>query len=179
MISRDAAIERLRKSPEYKSPEKSREAALQGSRPCGRAAARSDLGPVRGAAALAAADHGVDALVEAYGSGGSSQGNPPYTASVSPNDANRLTPPADIPVPVIAPPLDLRADAVRHLRAAAQDQRRRRDAVERQVDVPLGPAEERHAGLTRPLFPTIVSRRRAPARCARRRRVGASATALV
>jgi len=37
--------------------------------------------------------------------------NPPYTASVGNSDPNRLTPPADIPVPVIAPPLDLRADA--------------------------------------------------------------------
>jgi hypothetical protein len=36
---------------------------------------------------------------------------PPYTASVGSDDPNRLTPPADIPVPVIAPPLDLRADA--------------------------------------------------------------------
>lgn len=45
---------------------------------------------------------------EAYGNGGS---NPPYTASTSSDDPNRVTPPADIPVPVIAPPLDLRADA--------------------------------------------------------------------
>jgi hypothetical protein len=36
---------------------------------------------------------------------------PPYTASVGNDDPNRLTPPADIPVPMIAPPLDLRADA--------------------------------------------------------------------
>ncbi|QQO33063.1 hypothetical protein JJC00_31730 [Bradyrhizobium diazoefficiens] len=48
---------------------------------------------------------------DAYGSGGSSQANPPYTASVGNDNPNRLTPPADIPVPVIAPPLDLRADA--------------------------------------------------------------------
>ena len=46
---------------------------------------------------------------EAYGA--ASQGNPPYTASVGNDNPNRLTPPADIPVPVIAPPLDLRADA--------------------------------------------------------------------
>lgn len=45
---------------------------------------------------------------EAYGNGGS---NPPYTASIGNDDPNRVTPPADIPVPVIAPPLDLRADA--------------------------------------------------------------------
>lgn len=47
-------------------------------------------------------------LPEAYGNGGS---NPPYTASIGNDDPNRVTPPADIPVPVIAPPLDLRADA--------------------------------------------------------------------
>ncbi|WP_298874453.1 hypothetical protein [uncultured Bradyrhizobium sp.] len=51
---------------------------------------------------------------DAYGA--ASQANPPYTASVGNgsvgnDDPNRLTPPADIPVPVIAPPLDLRADA--------------------------------------------------------------------
>lgn len=48
---------------------------------------------------------------DAFGNGGSSQANPPYTASVGNDNPNRLTPPADIPVPVIAPPLDLRADA--------------------------------------------------------------------
>ncbi len=48
---------------------------------------------------------------EAYGNGSSSQANPPYTASIGNDDPNRMTPPADIPVPVIAPPLDLRADA--------------------------------------------------------------------
>ena len=48
---------------------------------------------------------------DVYGNGGSSQANPPYTASVGNDNPNRLTPPADIPVPVIAPPLDLRADA--------------------------------------------------------------------
>ena len=48
---------------------------------------------------------------EAYGNGGASQANPPYTASIGNDNPNRLTPPADIPVPVIAPPLDLRADA--------------------------------------------------------------------
>jgi hypothetical protein len=45
---------------------------------------------------------------EAYGNGNS---QPSYTASVGNDDPNRITPPADIPVPVIAPPLDLRADA--------------------------------------------------------------------
>ncbi|WIW45536.1 hypothetical protein ML401_29445 [Bradyrhizobium sp. 62B] len=48
---------------------------------------------------------------EAYGNNGSSSANPPYTASVGNDDPNRMTPPADIPVPMIAPPLDLRADA--------------------------------------------------------------------
>ncbi|MET4803331.1 hypothetical protein [Bradyrhizobium sp. LB11.1] len=48
---------------------------------------------------------------DAYGNDGSSQPNPPYTASVGSDNPNRLTPPADIPVPMIAPPLDLRADA--------------------------------------------------------------------
>jgi hypothetical protein len=48
---------------------------------------------------------------EAYGNGGSLQASPPYTASVGNENPNRLTPPADIPVPMIAPPLDLRADA--------------------------------------------------------------------
>lgn len=48
---------------------------------------------------------------EAYGNGGTPQANPPYTASLGNDDPNRPTPPADIPVPMIAPPLDLRADA--------------------------------------------------------------------
>ena len=48
---------------------------------------------------------------EAYGNNGSSSANPTYTASVGNDDPNRMTPPADIPVPMIAPPLDLRADA--------------------------------------------------------------------
>jgi hypothetical protein len=48
---------------------------------------------------------------ETYGNNPSPQAGPSYTASVGNDDPNRLTPPADIPVPVIAPPLDLRADA--------------------------------------------------------------------
>jgi hypothetical protein len=48
---------------------------------------------------------------ESYGAGGALPANPPYTASLGNDDPNRITPPADIPVPVIAPPLDLRADA--------------------------------------------------------------------
>lgn len=40
---------------------------------------------------------------------GNNQGNPaPYTASINPDDPNRLVPPADIPPP---PPIDLRAGA--------------------------------------------------------------------
>ena len=46
--------------------------------------------------------------VEGQGSN-QGQGNPaPYTASINPDDRNRLFPPADIPSP---PPIDLRADA--------------------------------------------------------------------
>ncbi|MGF6427541.1 MULTISPECIES: hypothetical protein [Bradyrhizobium] len=40
----------------------------------------------------------------------SSQPRPPYTAGGQ--DSNRLTPPADIPVPVVQAPLDLRAEAI-------------------------------------------------------------------
>lgn len=39
----------------------------------------------------------------------SAQPRPPYATNAQ--DANRLTPPADIPVPVLQPPLDLRAEA--------------------------------------------------------------------
>jgi hypothetical protein len=48
---------------------------------------------------------------EAYGT--QQPTSPPYTASVGREEANRPTPPADIPVPIAAPPppLDLRADA--------------------------------------------------------------------
>lgn len=42
----------------------------------------------------------------------SSQPRPPYADAQGPNqDRNRLTPPADIPVPVLQAPLDLRAEA--------------------------------------------------------------------
>jgi hypothetical protein len=47
---------------------------------------------------------------EAYGAA-AGPANPAYTASVGADDTSRLTPPADIPVPMVAPPLDLRADA--------------------------------------------------------------------
>ncbi|WP_027553244.1 hypothetical protein [Bradyrhizobium sp. Cp5.3] len=115
-----AAIERLRKSPEYKSPEyKSPE--TKSSEPVAQEAAHAQEA-ARGQEAprvVTAAPSAVRPLpppitvstppAESYGNGQSA--NPPYTASVGSDDPNRMTPPADIPVPVIAPPLDLRADA--------------------------------------------------------------------
>ncbi|TPQ41734.1 hypothetical protein C2U70_02430 [Bradyrhizobium guangdongense] len=102
-----AAIERLRKSPEAKSVEKAPEAASQDT-------AHAPETP----RVVTTAPQAVRPLpppitvstppTETYTS---SPANPPYTASVGNEDANRLTPPADIPVPVLAPPLDLRADA--------------------------------------------------------------------
>ncbi|UPK28502.1 hypothetical protein [Bradyrhizobium sp. 195] len=135
-----AAIERLRKSPEGKSAEgkssegKSAETRSSETKPAEvrpsetRAAEKSTEPAVREAARTPEAPRVINmepATVrplpppitvstpssEAYGSDGSSSANPPYTASVSNNDPNRMTPPADIPVPMIAPPLDLRADA--------------------------------------------------------------------
>ncbi|MET4276748.1 MULTISPECIES: hypothetical protein [unclassified Bradyrhizobium] len=125
-----AAIERLRKSPEGKAveaksieaksvetksseakpPEKTQEPAV-------REAARTPEAPriipldpstVR---PLPPPITVSTPAAEAYGNGGSSQASPPYTASVGNENPSRLTPPADIPVPMIAPPLDLRADA--------------------------------------------------------------------
>jgi hypothetical protein len=117
-----AAIERLRKSPEgksqeatkspeAKSPEKPFEAAPQ-------EAARVPEAPRVQERVVTTAPQAVRPLPppitvstpapEPYAS---SPTNPPYTASVGSDEANRLTPPADIPVPVLAPPLDLRADA--------------------------------------------------------------------
>ncbi|RZN08941.1 hypothetical protein CWO91_19790, partial [Bradyrhizobium genosp. SA-3] len=121
-----AAIERLRKSPEGKAAEaksaetKSSETkpAERPAEPAAREAARipeaprvttAEPSPVR---PLPPPITVSTPSSEAYGNGGSSPVNPPYTASVGGNDdPNRVTPPADIPVPVIAPPLDLRADA--------------------------------------------------------------------
>jgi hypothetical protein len=123
-----AAIERLRKSPEGRSSEakaaeaKAAEAKSSETKP----AERTPEPAVREAARTPEAPRVISAepamvrplpppitvstpSPEAYGS--SSQANPPYTASVGNDDPNRMTPPADIPVPVIAPPLDLRADA--------------------------------------------------------------------
>lgn len=125
-----AAIERLRKSPEGKAAEaRSSETKSSETRPAEtKSAERSPEPAVREAARTPEAPRVVTAepstlrplpppitvstpSPEAYGNGGSSPANPPYTASIGNDDPNRMTPPADIPVPVIAPPLDLRADA--------------------------------------------------------------------
>lgn len=128
-----AAIERLRKSPEGKAAEKAAEAKANEIKP-------SEIRPAEAKAAERTPEHAVQEVLripeaprnvtavsssvrplpppinvstpsaDAYGNGGS-QANPPFTASVGNDSPNRLTPPADIPVPVIAPPLDLRADA--------------------------------------------------------------------
>ncbi|MBP0111977.1 MULTISPECIES: hypothetical protein [Bradyrhizobium] len=122
-----AAIERLRKSPEGKAAEarssETRPAEVRSSEtkqaerpaePVVREATRTPEAP-RVVSMEPAPVRPLPPPItvstpssEAYGNGGS---NPPYTASVSSDDPNRVTPPADIPVPVIAPPLDLRADA--------------------------------------------------------------------
>jgi len=127
-----AAIERLRKSPEGKAAEKAAEAKSSEAKPAAEAkvidktpekvsepalqeASRTPEAP-RIVTAVPATVRPLPPPInvstpspDAYGA--ASQANPPYTASVSDDDPNRLTPPADIPVPVIAPPLDLRADA--------------------------------------------------------------------
>lgn len=120
-----AAIERLRKSPEGKSAEgKFADTKSAETKPF-----EKSLEPVaQEAARTPEAPHLVTALpsalrplpppinvstppVETYANSPDSQANPPYTASTGSDNPNRLTPPADIPVPMIAPPLDLRADA--------------------------------------------------------------------
>ncbi|WLB55799.1 hypothetical protein AB7008_41935 [Bradyrhizobium sp. 521_C7_N1_3] len=129
-----AAIERLRKSPEGKAAEarssetKSSETKPSEIRPAEtKSAERSPEPAVREASRTPEAPRVIPAessalrplpppitvstpSSEAYGNGGASLVNPPYTASIGNDDPNRMTPPADIPVPVIAPPLDLRAD---------------------------------------------------------------------
>ncbi|MBW7971336.1 hypothetical protein [Bradyrhizobium sp. BR 10289] len=121
-----AAIERLRKSPEGKAAEKAADAkaaetkpseikpAERAPEPVVREAVRTPEGP-RVVTTEPSAVRPLPPPItvstpvpEAYGNGGSS---PSYTASVGNDDPNRITPPADIPVPIIAPPLDLRADA--------------------------------------------------------------------
>jgi len=130
-----AAIERLRKSPESKAAEakasdtkaadtkasdnKSSEtkAPEKTQEPAVREAARTPEAPriipvdTSSVRPLPPPITVSTPAAEAYGNGGSSQPSPPYTASVGNENPNRLTPPADIPVPMIAPPLDLRADA--------------------------------------------------------------------
>ncbi|MDH6256337.1 hypothetical protein [Bradyrhizobium sp. BR13661] len=121
-----AAIERLRKSPEGKATEaKSSEikpaeakAVERTPEPTAQEASRIPEAP-RVVTAVPSTVRPLPPPInvstpspEAYGNTGSSQATPPYTASISTDNPNRLTPPADIPVPVIAaPPLDLRADA--------------------------------------------------------------------
>ncbi|WP_368507141.1 hypothetical protein [Bradyrhizobium lupini] len=130
-----AAIERLRKSPESKAAEakasdtkaadtkasdnKSSEtkAPEKTQEPAVREAARTPEAPriipvdTSSVRPLPPPITVSTPAAEAYGNGGSSQPSPPYTASVGNENPDRLTPPADIPVPMIAPPLDLRADA--------------------------------------------------------------------
>jgi hypothetical protein len=128
-----AAIERLRKSPESKSSEikspeskspESKSAEGRSPEPAGQETARAPEAAPHAQEASRVATTAPSALrplpppitvstppAETYANTTSSQANPPYTASVGDDDPNRLTPPADIPVPVIAPPLDLRADA--------------------------------------------------------------------
>ena len=109
-----AAIERLRKFPESKSlesksAEKSPEAAPQEAAHAPEAPRAQDAPRV-----VTAAPSSVRPLsppINVSTPSVETPANPPYTASVGNDDPNRLTPPADIPVPVIAPPLDLRADA--------------------------------------------------------------------
>ncbi|WP_426613600.1 hypothetical protein [Bradyrhizobium sp. McL0616] len=109
-----AAIERLRKFPEAKSleaksAEKPAEAAPQ-------EAARTPEAPraqeaPRFVTAAPLAVRPLPPPITVSTPSVETPASPPYTASVGNDDPNRLTPPADIPVPVIAPPLDLRADA--------------------------------------------------------------------
>ncbi|UWU78622.1 hypothetical protein N2603_09260 [Bradyrhizobium huanghuaihaiense] len=127
-----AAIERLRKSPEGKAAEaKAAEAKAAEAKAAEAKAAetkpveRTPEPAVREATRVPEAPRVVTTepsavrplpppitvstpSPESYGNAGSP---PSYTASVGNDDPNRISPPADIPVPVIAPPLDLRADA--------------------------------------------------------------------
>lgn len=117
-----AAIERLRKSPEGRSSEaKAAEAKSAETKPVERTpepAVREAVRIPEAPRVIATDPSTVRPLPppitvstpspEAYGNSTSS---PSYTSAVGDRDPNRITPPADIPVPVIAPPLDLRADA--------------------------------------------------------------------
>ncbi|MDN4984750.1 hypothetical protein KUL72_05955 [Bradyrhizobium arachidis] len=123
-----AAIERLRKSPEGKAAEKAAEAKSEIKPVEVKAAERPPEPAVQEASRTPEAPRVITAVPstvrplpppinvstpssETFGNGGAPQANSPYTASIGNDDPNRLTPPADIPVPMIAPPLDLRADA--------------------------------------------------------------------
>lgn len=106
-----AAIERLRKSPE-KSPDVTPQQTTHAAEP------PRVQEPPRVANAAPQALRPLPPPITVSTPGPESYGvadgpsNPSYTASVGSDGANRLTPPADIPVPlVVAPPLDLRADA--------------------------------------------------------------------
>jgi len=116
-----AAIERLRKSPEGKAAEKAAEAKSAETKPAERTPEPAMREAVRAPEAPRVVTMDPSTVrplpppitvstpaPEAYGNSGAS---PSYTASVGSDDPNRITPPADIPVPIIAPPLDLRADA--------------------------------------------------------------------
>ncbi|MHC2625290.1 hypothetical protein ACVIW2_007322 [Bradyrhizobium huanghuaihaiense] len=117
-----AAIERLRKSPEGKAAEaKAAEAKAAETKPVERTpepAVREATRVPEAPRVVTTEPSAVRPLPppitvstpspESYGNAGSP---PSYTASVGNDDPNRISPPADIPVPVIAPPLDLRADA--------------------------------------------------------------------
>jgi hypothetical protein len=104
-----AAIERLRKFPENKSAEKPAEAAPQEAARAPEAPRAQDAPRV--VTAVPSSVRPLPPPITVSTPSVETPANPPYTASVGNDDPNRLTPPADIPVPVIAPPLDLRADA--------------------------------------------------------------------
>lgn len=119
-----AAIERLRKSPEGKSAEaKSAESRSADGKSAETKPFEKSPEPLAQEAprVVTASPSGLRPLpppinvstppVEIYANSPDSQASPPYTASTGNDNPNRLTPPADIPVPMIAPPLDLRADA--------------------------------------------------------------------
>ena len=124
-----AAIERLRKTPEGKSAAEARSSetkpaevrssetrsAEKSPEPAVREAARTPEPPrvvITEPTAVRPLPPPITVSTpstEVYGNDGSSA-NPSYTASVGSGDPNRMTPPADSPVPMSAPPLDLRAD---------------------------------------------------------------------
>jgi hypothetical protein len=103
-----AAIDRLRKPPETGS----QEATRAGEPPRVQEAPRVVMATPPALRPLPPPITVSTPGPEAYGTPADlSAASPPYTASVRSDDATRPTPPADIPVPMVAPPLDLRADA--------------------------------------------------------------------